>query len=83
MGFSIASVVLGGTIIFCYSSVIEENRKLYGRFDRDNMYYGAMKISAIILVLGIAEFVIGIWAAICCCKMNPCKYCAVQQVSYH
>jgi len=79
MGFSIASAVLGGTIIICYSSVIGENLKAYRRSDRDYEYYANMAISASILVLGIAEFVIGIWAAICCCKMNPCKYCAVQQ----
>ena len=92
MGFSIMSAVLGGIIIICYSIMIANtsNRRYwyydfgydydYG-YDRRYMYDTKMAISAIILVLGIAEFVIGIWAAICCCMMNPCTCCAPQQVS--
>ena len=42
-------------------------------------------ITAIILVLGIIEFAIGIWAAVCLCMMKPCTCCygnPPQQVSY-
>ena len=81
MGFSTASTMLGGTIIICYSAVNNENIKAYRRSEHRDLYYANMATSAITLVLGIAEFVIEIWAAICCCKMNPSKYCAVQQVS--
>ena len=89
MGFSITSAVMGGIIIICYSIVIAINRDgyYYDRYDyyddsyrTRNIYNAKMAISAIILVLGIAEFVIGIWAAICCCVMNVC--CAPQQVGF-
>ena len=79
MGFSIMSAVMGGIIIICYSIVIAFNRRSsYYGYDRE--YDTKMAISAIILVLGIAEFVIGIWAAVCCCMMNACTCCAPQQV---
>jgi len=82
MGFSITSAVMGGIIIICYSIVIANARRYYRYYA---YYYGRqydtkMAISAIILVLGIAEFVIGIWAAVCCCMMNACTCCAPQQV---
>ena len=85
MGFSITSAVLGGVIIICYSISIAINRSEY-RYNYDygygyirGLYDAKMAITAIILVLGVAEFVIGIWAAICCCLIQPC--CATQQVS--
>ena len=87
MGFSITSAFFGGVIIISYSVAIF----FYSHFYRDNRYgyrdrkYDAeMAIGAIILVLGIVEFAIGIWAAICCCMMKPCTCCystPPQQVS--
>ena len=44
-----------------------------------------MALSAIILILGIVELGIGIWAAVCLCMMKPCKCCygnPPQQVSH-
>ena len=88
MGFSITSAVLGGVIIICYSIsiAIYQSEYLYDyNYDYNyghggsGLYDAKMAISAIIVVLGIAEFVIGIWAAICCCLIKPC--CATQQVS--
>ena len=91
MAFSITSAALGGVIIICYSMSISDchykkDRYLTPRYY--NYYYGQgsikrmlknyeaeMAISAIILVLGIAEFVIGIWAPILCCLMKPCACC--------
>ena len=52
--------------------------------DRDNRYNAEMAFSALLLILGIAEFAIGIWAAVCLCLMNPCTCCydtPSQQVS--
>ena len=66
MGFSITSAVMGGIIIICYSIVIANARryKYYDyRYGGKYVYDTKMAISIIILVLGIAEFVIGIWAA--------------------
>ena len=82
MGFSITSAVFGGTIIICYSIAIATYRDdyyrdysygygYYGRY-RHRSYDAEMALSAIILILGIVEFVIGIWAAVCVCVMNPC-----------
>ena len=34
-----------------------------------------MAIMALILILGIVEFAIGIWAAVCLCLMKPCTCC--------
>ena len=44
-----------------------------------------MALSAIILILGIVEFGIGIWASVCLSMMKPCTCCygnPPQQVSY-
>ena len=81
MGFSITSAVFGGIIIICYSVSIaacRERKDYYSKpFWYQRLPYDAeMAISAIILVLGIAAFVIGIWAPICCCLMKPCACCA-------
>jgi len=83
MGFSITSTVFGGVIIFSYSlylSIVTSTNR-YGDNDsyyEDNyeVYITKVAISAVILVLGIAEFTVGIWAAICCCVMKPCACCA-------
>ena len=40
-----------------------------------------LAILPVILVLGIVAFVIGIWAAICCCLLTPCTCCTQQQAS--
>jgi len=83
MGFSITSAVFGGVIIFSYSlslSIVTSTNR-YGDNDsyyEDNyeVYITKVAVSAVILVLGIAEFTVGIWAAICCCVMDPCACCA-------
>ena len=75
MAFSITSAVFGGIIILFSSISIATRRdwqdSSYYPDDYEN-YDAEMAISAIILVLGIAAFVIGIWAPICCCLMKPC-----------
>ncbi|KAJ7376823.1 hypothetical protein OS493_032289 [Desmophyllum pertusum] len=88
MGFSITSAVFGGIIIICYgiSIAVYRDEYVYSYNDYDGNYgynlrsrhynYDAeMAITAIILILGIVEFVIGIWAAVCLCLMNPCACC--------
>ena len=49
------------------------------------MYDTEMALSVIILILGIVEFAIGIWASVCICLTNPCRTCCYstqqQQVS--
>ena len=73
MGFSITSAVLGGIIIICYSISIAIYRDDYHYSYRKHRFYNAeMALSAIILILGIVEFAIGIWASVCICLMNPC-----------
>ena len=70
MGFSITSAVLGGNIVLIYGI---------------SASFGPTAITLIILTLGIIEFAIGIWAAVCLCLMKPCTCCASspQQVSRH
>ena len=73
MGFSIISTMLGGTIIICYGLSITY-------FDDREV----RTILIIILIVGIVEFGIGIWAAVCLCLMKPCTCCydnPPQQVS--
>lgn len=67
MGFSIISTVLGGIIIICFSI----STAYYDRHPRS--------ITVAILILGIIEFAIGIWAAV----YLPCTCCntPAQQVS--
>ena len=72
MGFSITSAGFGGMIIVCYSlsiSIYRNERSYYRYYDNYNL---KMAIHICILLLGITEFVIGIWAPICCCLMKPC-----------
>jgi len=57
----------------------------YSRRERHDKFDAEMALSAIILILGIVEFAIGIWAAVCLCMMKPCTCCygsPPQQVSY-
>ncbi|KAL9961009.1 hypothetical protein ACROYT_G029885 [Oculina patagonica] len=86
MGFPTTSAVLGAVIIGSYSTVIALYRDglyynyydyEYNRYDRRNSskHDTEMALSAIILILGVVEFVIGIWAAVCVCLMNPCTSC--------
>ena len=92
MGFSITSAVLGGVIIICYSLSIAQCRDRKERYDRYYRNYSPsdiksklknyepeMAISAMILILGIVEFVIGIWAPVCCCLMSSCACCVPRQ----
>ena len=82
MGFSITSAVLGGQMIIVYSITIanasySEYYYGYSSLDRSYKYqrysYDAkMGLAAVILILGIVEFVIGIWVSICLCLMKPC-----------
>ena len=79
MGFSITSAVLGGFVIICYSAVIAScpEKKEFYSYARSKLknYDPKVAISAMIIILGIVEFVIGIWASICCCLMNSCACC--------
>ena len=51
---------------------------------RHDHFDAEMALSAIILILGIVEFAIGIWAAVCLCIMKPCTCYGSppQQVNY-
>ena len=85
MGFSITSAVFGGMIIIFYSLAIaisSYNYSDYSGYQSGKRTYDAqMAISVFILILGVVEFAIGIWAAICCCMMKPCtcRYSAPPQ----
>ena len=85
MGFSITSAVFGGIIIICYSLAIGIHvDSHYHNYYYLRNYGAEMAISGIILFIGILEFLMGIWAAICCCMMKPCTCCRStppQQVS--
>ena len=82
MGFSITSVVKGVIIIYFYGFAVDYYSDERGSRRYRGMYNTKMALAAVILVLGVVEFVIGIWAAICCCMMRPCACCTRQQVSY-
>ena len=71
MGFSITSTVFGSIIIICYG--------ISTAFSKE-----ANALTVIILIMGIIESAIGIWAAVCLCLMKPCTCCATssQQVSH-
>ena len=88
MGFSITSAVFGGIIIICYSISIAIYRDHYYYYSvrySERYYDEEMALTVIILILGIAEFAIGIWASVCICLTNPCQTCCYntqqQQVS--
>lgn len=74
MGFSTTSAVLGGVIIICYSISINSYFYSYYPSSEFKKYRESMIIGAIILIFGIVEFVIGVWAAICGCLMT-CRCC--------
>ena len=77
MGFCITSAVFGGIIIICYSLNIQDGRR------RDSNH-SQMAINICMLLLGITEIVIGIWAPICCCLMLPCSDgCCCEAVPQH
>ena len=46
-----------------------EHRRMRHTFDVH------LALSGVILILGIAEFGIGIWAAVCLCIIKPCTCC--------
>ena len=46
----------------------------YGYRVRES-YHTEVALTMIILILGIVEFAIGIWVAVCTCLMNPCRTC--------
>lgn len=76
MGFAITSAVFGGITIICYSIAIASyNYWYYGFYGYS--YQSEMAITAIILILGITEFAIGIWAATLCCMFGTCNCCGV------
>ncbi|CAH3190564.1 unnamed protein product [Porites evermanni] len=78
MGFSITSAVFGGIIILFYSIGISQITSSDPEFYFDDVesyneyYQGKMAILAIMLMMGIATFGIGIWVAICTCLLKPC-----------
>ena len=78
MGFSITSAVFGGIIILFYSIGISQitssdPEDYFDDIESYNEYYqGKVAILAIMLMMGIATFGIGIWAAICTCLLKPC-----------
>ena len=83
MGFAITSAVFGGVTIICYSIAIATyNYWYYGYYRFTNQ--SEMAITAIILILGITEFAIGIWAATLCCMFGTCNCCSgpSNQVEY-
>jgi len=77
MGFSITSSVFGGVTIICYSiSISSYHYWHYGwGYNYYSEYHSEMAITSIILILGIIEFGIGIWAAVVCCTLNSCNCC--------
>ena len=77
MGFSITSAVLGGVIIINYSVAIAYRTNDYF----DDSYDSKLAILAVMLILGIATFVVGIWAPICCCLLKPSTCCTQEQAS--
>ena len=77
MGFSITSAVLGAVIISNYSLNI-----FY--ITREDIFYPQLAMHICVLLLGIIEFIIGIWAPICCCLMLPCSGgCCCKAVPQH
>ncbi|XP_058955032.2 uncharacterized protein [Pocillopora verrucosa] len=90
MGFSITSAVFGGLIITFYSIAIDS----HSYKDYHDSYYlvdeaelnhsieeAKYSITGIILFIGILEFLLGIWAAICCCVMKVCACCNIHAQS--
>ena len=84
MGFSITSAVFGALIVAFYSIAIDSN-SYNGYYDSYSVNEAELSITGIILFIGILEFLLGTWAAICCCAMKACACCYIhaqsQQVS--
>jgi len=73
--FSNASAGLGVAIITLYSVMITSNDtdSYYDDHESDNRsHQKKVVIFAFMLILGIATFVIGMWAAMCTCLLTPC-----------
>ena len=88
MGFAITSTVFGGVTIICYSISIALYRYwhydyYYYRYDYTDVYHTEMAITAIILILGIVEFAIGIWAAVLSCVVTKCDCCATSSAQVY
>ena len=88
MGFSITSTVMAGVMIICYSLVLAAESSYSYYYECGPKYrvtcpkysHGVrMGLLTVILILGIIEFVIGIWVSICLCLMKSC--CTDPQVS--
>ena len=86
---SILSTVMGVVIIMLFSIFITNAGDVspcsgYNCKERKKQEEFRLDISVIILVLGVIEFVIGVWAAICCCLLRPCACCRlVPRVIHH
>ncbi|XP_067047512.1 uncharacterized protein [Acropora muricata] len=81
MGFSITSAVMAGIMILFYSIVLAAESSYSYYYECGPSYrvtcprysYGVrMGLVIVILILGIMEFVIGIWVSICLCLMKSC-----------
>lgn len=73
MLFSIASAVFGGVIVVLYSMTIASN---------EDLDWGEIGIKAV-LGLGIVEFLIGMWAAVCMWFiLKPFKNCCITTGKY-
>ena len=84
MGFSITSAVFGGIIIICYSIAVAQITNYgYGYYYKsyNHVHSAKLAILAIMLILGIVTFALGIWAAICTCCLMPCACCRQPQVN--
>ncbi|KAL9961026.1 hypothetical protein ACROYT_G029906 [Oculina patagonica] len=77
MGFAIVSAVLGGIIIIIYSIFIAlyHHYKYNYRYGNRKEHETEIAITAMILILGIVEFTIGIAASVCLCLMKPFNCC--------
>ena len=80
MGFAITSAVFGGVVIICYSlsvAIYSHERRWYWE-----SHHSEMAVTAIILILGIVEFAIGIWASVLCCLIVNCCSSTSTQVKW-
>ena len=71
MLFSIIAAALGGIIAIIYSVEIYFITS-YGLQNSHN-YHAKLAIIVIMLILGIATFWLGIWAAVCAFLLKPCS----------
>ena len=76
---------MAAIILVCYSIVLSMNSYYpnryynYDVYDSDYYYHSdydtRMAISAIVLILGILQFFLGIWSSVCCCQAFGCDCC--------